>query len=98
MPKIVSANRLPDGTVVYLDRDDAWTPSIDLARAFVDDTEAAAGLTRAREDARRNVVIDPFLVPVEADTASPRPLSLRDAIRARGPTIDYAPKPPTPSA
>jgi hypothetical protein len=93
MPKIVSANRLSDGIVVYLGGDGSWLGVLDEARVFTDDTEAKAGLGAAREDARRNLVVDPFLVEVQTGMEGLRPITLRNSIRARGPTIDYAPKP-----
>jgi len=102
MPKIVSANRLSDGIVVYLGADGSWLTSLDDGLPFADDTAAKAGLSTAREDARRNLVVDPFLVEVEVEVESGaaglHPITLRNAIRARGPTIDYAPKPPPETA
>jgi hypothetical protein len=93
MPKVVSANRLHDGIVVYLGADRAWRDGLDGAEAFAEETEAKAALSAAREDVGRNLVVDPFLVDVERDSEGLRPITLRNAIRARGPTIDYAPKP-----
>jgi len=93
MPKFVSANRLSDGIVVYLGADGAWLAAWDEARPFADGAEAEAALAAAREDARRSLVVDPFLVEVESGAVGLRPITLRNAIRARGPTIDYAPKP-----
>ncbi len=93
MPKIVSANRLSDGIVVYCGADGAWVATLEDARACADDTEANAALVSARGDVRRNLVVDPFLVEVEAGAEGLGPITLRNAIRARGPTIDYAPKP-----
>jgi hypothetical protein len=93
MSKIVSANRLCDGIVVYLGADGAWVTTLDEARAFTDETEAKAGLAAAREDARRNLVVDPFLVEVEVGADGLRPNTLRNSIRARGPTVDYSAKP-----
>ena len=93
MPKIVSANRLSDGLVVYLGAGGSWLTSLDEARFFADDTEASAGLSAAREDVRRNLVVDPFLVEVESGAAGLHPITLRNAIRARGPSVDFAPKP-----
>lgn len=91
MPKIISANRLADGTVVYLGPDRSWTEVLDHADCFTDDA-AADGLTLARDHVKRNLVIDPFLVEVTAPEEGPRPVSLRNRIRARGPTVDYLPR------
>lgn len=93
MAKIVSANRLSDGIVVYRGDDGSWHEDLNAAHRFSDKAEAEAGLAAAREDVGQNLVVDPFLVEVEASPEGLRPLSLRNAIRAAGPTIDYAPKP-----
>jgi len=93
MPKIISANRLVDGTVVYRSPSGAWAEALDRAEFFTDDSSAQKGLTSARDDVTRNLVLDPFLVEVAAEAHGPRPARLRDRIRARGPTIDYAPRP-----
>jgi hypothetical protein len=98
MPKIVSANRLADGVVVYLGRDAQWVESLNHARAFDDEGSARAGLTKAHEDSIRNLVVEPFLVEVELDARGLRPVTLRNAIRAGGPTIDYAPRASAPAA
>jgi sulfite reductase (NADPH) hemoprotein beta-component len=90
MPKIVSANRLSDGIVVYLGAEGAWLGALDEARVFTDATEAEAGLAAAREDARQNLVVDPFMVEVATGEGGLRPITLRNSIRAQGPTIDYA--------
>jgi hypothetical protein len=91
MPKIISANRLKDGLVVYLSPAGTWTEALDQAECLIDDHMAAARLAHAREDITRNLIVDPFLVEVVADRKEPRPVSLRDKVRALGPTIDYAP-------
>lgn len=91
MPKIISANRLFDGVVVYRSPSGAWTQTLDRAELFADDSATQKGLTSAKDDVARNLVLDPFLVEVAAGADGPHPLRLRDRIRARGPTIDYAP-------
>lgn len=91
MPKIISANRLKDGLVVYLSPKGTWTEALRQAERLNDDAAAEARLARAREDIARNLVVDPFLVELVADQKEARPVSLRDKIRELGPTIDYAP-------
>jgi hypothetical protein len=90
MTQVISANRLVDGIVVYLAADGSWSESIDGARLFAAANESEAGLATARLDVTRNLVIDPFLVSVTPDGGRLRAGLLRDEIRARGPTIDYA--------
>ncbi|MEJ0093126.1 MAG: DUF2849 domain-containing protein [Methylocella sp.] len=89
MTKVVSANRLTDGVVVYLGRDGSWVRSLDDARLFVSSVEEQAGLEAAEKDAKRNLVVEPFVVEVIAGEGGVDAVSLRDKIRAHGPTINY---------
>ena len=80
--KILTANRLTDGLVVYLGQD-GWTDRpADAARAE-NDAEAAVLEDRARRAAAENEIADPYLIDVEND----RPLRWRETIRAAGPTV-----------
>ncbi|MGH6850853.1 MAG: DUF2849 domain-containing protein, partial [Methylocella sp.] len=92
MPKVISANRLADGIVVYAGRDGDWFERLPQAKIFADKAAAEAGLLFAQNDAKRNLVVEPVLVEVTEDVSGPRAVSLREAIRARGPTIDFLPR------
>ena len=92
MPKIVSANRLADGIVVYADQSGAWVERLSQAQIFTTKEDAAEGLLRAGEDAKRNLVVEPSLVDVAEDASGLRPATLRETIRAQGPTIDFLPR------
>ncbi len=89
MLKVISANRLADGVVVYAGQGGAWLERLDDARVFASQEEAETGLARAQADAARNLIVDPFLVEVTQEASGLRPASLRDSIRAQGPTIDF---------
>jgi len=89
MLRVVSANRLADGVVVYAGREGAWLERLNDARVFASQEEAEAGLALAQADAARNLIVDPFLVEMTKDASGLRPASLREAIRAHGPTIDF---------
>lgn len=92
MLKIISANRLQDGIVVYFAAEGTWTPEIDQAKRFALDTEIETGLKQAKADEKRNLIVDPFAVDVEAEAKGLEALTLRNAIRAKGPTVDYRPR------
>jgi hypothetical protein len=85
VPKIVSANDLLTGDVVWLGRDGLWTR--DLARAAVaEDVETADRLLGAAT-ARPHEVVGPFLADVALEPgAPPRPLHFREVFRTRGPS------------
>ncbi len=93
MPKVITANRLADGIVVYAGRDGAWAERLSQAKIFADKAEAEAGLLVALNDAKRNLVVEPVVVEVTEDASGLRAVTLREAIRALGPTIDFLPRP-----
>ncbi|MEO1252153.1 MAG: DUF2849 domain-containing protein [Pseudomonadota bacterium] len=82
--KIITANRLTDGVVVYLGSGDAWTERLDAAARFDDgdiDGVLAAMSARAREFA------DIYAITVEEDGRPAAREALRETIRQNGPTI-----------
>jgi hypothetical protein len=92
MPKVISANRLADGIVVYAGRDGSWAEQLSQANIFATKAEAEAGLLAAQNDAKRNLVVEPVVVEVTEDASGLRAVTLREIIRARGPTIDFLPR------
>ncbi len=92
MPKVISANRLADGIVVYAGRDGSWSEQLSQAKIFANTAAAAPGLLIAQNDAKRNLVVEPVVVEVTEDADGLRAVTLRDIIRARGPTIDFLPR------
>lgn len=88
--KVVTANDLRDGLVVFLDNDGGWTNDIALARVLADGAEldAANEYAKAQHDAR--IVVEPYPIDVTVTDGIPVPVRLREKIRAdRGPTVDY---------
>jgi hypothetical protein len=94
MSQVITANRLSDGVVVYFVQNGAWTAELDQANCFASTSELEAGLSLAKADEKRNLIVDPFAVDLKATNEKTlEPVSLRNAIRAKGPTIDYRPRP-----
>ena len=87
MPQIVTASRLVDGAVVFLDDGGGWSERLDRAAVFASKPEAAAGLEAGRAAEAASLVVDVYAVDVSVGAGTPVPLKLREAIRARGPTI-----------
>jgi hypothetical protein len=84
--KVLTANRLSDGAVVYLADDGGWTRDFaDAARLYPD--AAAGALEQAL--ARPRVLVGAYLVEVEGEVVEKRE-RLREAIRARGPTVGHS--------
>ena len=86
MPKMISANDLATGAVLYLGVDGSWVSDVHQAAPYADDAAAEDGLAIGRRDVGRNIVVDPFVTEKGGDGGM---MTLRDAIRANGPTIDY---------
>ncbi len=84
--RIVTANRLSDGLVVYLNGA-GWSGRIEDARVASDDAAADGLLVRAGGPGQAIQVIDPYLIEITREGAVPRPVSNRESIRAQGPTV-----------
>ncbi len=88
--KVITANDLRDGLVVFLDHDGGWTHDIALARVVEDgpDLDSANAYAQAPHDA--HFIVAPYPIDVEVKAGIPVPTRLREKIRAdRGPTIVY---------
>ena len=85
-PKIVTANALLEGDVIYLTADDRW--SRDLAEAELIDDEAHAQLRLLEAETTRDVV-GAYLADAIAAPGGPKPVHFREAFRAKGPS-NYA--------
>ncbi len=85
--KIVTANRLSDGVVVYLNGAQGWSERVEEARVARGDEDAAALLALAERPEHAVRVVGPYLMDVAAETGTARPISNREVIRAQGPTV-----------
>ncbi|MFQ5953602.1 MAG: DUF2849 domain-containing protein [Kiloniellales bacterium] len=87
--KVVTANRLRDGLVVFLAEGDGWSLSLTDARVADEPEEAEAIMAVAEQAAVDRIVVGPYLIDVTADNGTVRPVRYRERIRASGgPTID----------
>jgi hypothetical protein len=87
--KAITANRLDDGRVVFLDDAGGWTLAIGEARLVTDGPEldAANAYGKAQHDAR--IVVEPYPIDIEIVDGRPVPARIRERIRAEGPTVLY---------
>ena len=83
--KAVTGNRLRDGAVIYRMADGDWTTDIARAAAYGEDADAA--LKAAEDDAAKAIVVGVELIEVVKGVSGIEPVSLREKIRAYGPTI-----------
>lgn len=82
--KIVTANRLSDGAVVYLGDDDQWIEALGAAARFADQD---AQSVLAGVQTRVTEIADVYLVDVDEGGALTGRETLRETIRRRGPTV-----------
>lgn len=83
----VTANRLSDGEVVYLAADNSWVEGFADAD-IADGPEAAdALLARAMPANFELTVLEPYLFEVAPHEGAYKPVSVRENIRATGPTV-----------
>lgn len=87
--KIITANNLGDGLVVFLTATGGWSTDIAAARIIGSgELDAALAYGKAQHDAR--IVIEPYEIDVELTDGVPVPQRLRERIRAaKGPTVAY---------
>ena len=90
---VISANRLGDGVVVFVGRDGGWVEGLKNARLFAHAEEAEKNLGAARASEAANLVVDCYAFAVKCEGPKITPVTLRDKIRAAGPTIDYLASP-----
>jgi hypothetical protein len=93
--KVMTANRLNDGAVVYLANGGTWTERITDARIAATEAQERALESRAAADERALLVVETYLFDVDPKPGGPAPLSQRERIRATGPTVgtDFGPPP-----
>ena len=87
-PQLVTANDLKTGDVVYLTQSAGWSRRIGEASIVPNAEAGAALLATAEAQAAQNIVIAPYLIPVDATVSPPRPVQFRERIRADGPTTE----------
>ena len=85
--KIVTANRLGDGEVIYLTAAGGWAERLEDA-AVASEIDAAEALLRQAETHRTHAV-EPYLIDVSLEAGRPRPLRYRERLRARGPSVRF---------
>lgn len=86
-PKIVTANALLEGDVVYLTADDQWTRALNEAELIEDEAHAQIRLLDA--EMQPDQVIGPYLADAQPDATGLRPTHFREGFRATGPS-NYA--------
>lgn len=86
--KIVTANELLSGEVVYLRADTSWSPDHGEAEYLTDSTTADARLLAA--EACGDLIVSPYLADAQVNLIGrPEPVLYREALRTRGPSNKF---------
>jgi hypothetical protein len=84
---MIVASRLTDGRVVFMTDGRGWTESINDGLVVEAAEQGAELLEEANRSIDECVVVDPYLIDVTIDKGRRRPVQMREAIRAFGPSI-----------
>jgi hypothetical protein len=82
--KVVTANDLRSGEVIYLRFPHDWTPELNKASVITDNDLAQASLAFAQGQA--NVIVGAYLSDVVAEADGPKASHFRDTFRSTGPS------------
>lgn len=85
-PKVVTANDLLEGDVVYLTAADEWSRDMSAAEFIEDEAHAQIRLIDAQ--IRSGEIVGAYLADAVAGASGPEPKHFREAFRAAGPS-DY---------
>ncbi len=81
---VITGSATATGHPIYLDPASEWSESLAKARTFATEAERDEALERARGDEAR--CCDPYPIEVRVEAGQIHTTSLRERIRAEGPT------------
>ena len=83
-PKVITANALLEGDVVYLTKDDRWSRDLSEAELLTD--EAHADLRLIEAEKRADEIVGAYLTDMAPGPDGPQPVHFREDFRATGPS------------
>lgn len=86
-PKVVTANALIEGDVVYMCPQGQWTRFLHEAELITEEDRAGQLLKAA--EAQRQTIVGAYLADAKAGPNGPEPTHFRETFRTRGPS-NYA--------
>lgn len=88
--KVLTANRLKDGAVVYFGKNGNWLEQLSEAQILAEPSQLEEAKKRAQEDEKSQLIVAAYDFEVEPGQKGPVALSMREKIRAaHEPTILY---------
>lgn len=85
-PKVITANALLEGDVIYLTAADTWSRDHGAAEFITDE---AHGQLRLLEAQSQQDIVGAYLADAELGPTGPQPVHFRERFRTRGPS-NYA--------
>lgn len=83
-PKVITANALIEGDVVYLTEDDRWSRTLTEAEVITDEAHAEVRLLDA--SSRHAEAVGVYLADVALKNGTPEPTHFREEFRRTGPS------------
>ena len=83
-PKVVTANDLLEGDVIYLTASNDWTRDLNSAELIVDEAEAQLRLLEAQSQPK--IAVGAYLADAKAGEHGPEPVHFREDFRRTGPS------------
>ncbi|UWQ27346.1 DUF2849 domain-containing protein [Leisingera sp. M523] len=83
-PKVITANDLLEGDVIYFTADDSWTRDIAQAELITDEAVAPLRLLDAEKQNIR--IVGAYLADAKAGPNGPEPTHFREDFRRTGPS------------
>ncbi len=83
-PKVVTANDLLEGDVIYLTAANDWTRDLKAAELIVDEAEAQLRLLEAQSQPQ--IAVGAYLADAKAGDNGPEPTHFREEFRRTGPS------------
>ena len=87
-PKVLTANHLRSGAVVWRTADDRWSADPREAELLTDEADAELLLLKAQGQAQE--VIGPYLAEARPGLHGPELVHIRERLRATGPSVSFA--------
>ena len=86
-PKVVTANALMEGDVVYMKADNDWTRNLSEAELLTEEGYAKLKLLMA--EGQPECVVGPYLADVVKGENGPKPVHFRESFRSSGPSNHF---------
>ena len=88
---VVTANRLSDGAVVYLQSDGSFGEDVHGSQT-ADEDQTENLMEKAGDAVASQEIVAPYVIDVEVNGGSVTPTRYREKVRAGGPTTPFGPE------